>query len=213
MIYKYRDKFSGITEAIGKAFGKLPVSPNAWTFLSIIAALGSFYFILKADFIPASALFAAAAFLDVIDGAVAKEQKSASSIGAYFDTVADRYTEFLIIFGLFLSPFAPSALFAPFSDFMIPSKTWLFIALFGSILTSYSISAAHEEGIDEKKLRGGILERAERLMMLFAIIAILGFFPAYAYLAAYLIAALAILSNITALQRISIAVRAFKERA
>lgn len=201
MLYKNREKFNKFSEKVGEIFSKLPLSPNAWTLLSLVAALSSFYFILQEDFIPASLLFAAAAFLDVIDGSVAKIRNKTSVLGAYLDTITDRYVEFIIIFGLF---------FAAYPHFFLSSKSWLLITLFGSLMTSYSISAAHEEGVEERRLRGGILERGERMMLLFAIIILSDFSRVYAV---YLIAIMAILANITALQRIKIAVNIFaKER-
>lgn len=207
MLYKYSEKFDGFKSRLGNFFGRLPVNPNGWTFLSIIAALASFYFLLQEDFVPAALLFGAAAFLDVIDGSVAKTKNKASILGAYLDTITDRYVEFIIIFGLF---FAAYPHFDLLGISLFSSKTLLLIMLFGSFMTSYSISAAHEEGVEERRLRGGILERGERMILLFIIILLSDFSRIYAL---YLIALMAALANITALQRIWIAIRIFeKER-
>ncbi len=201
MLYKNRDKFSKFSEKVGMLFGNLPVNPNSWTLLSLAAAFASFYFIWQESFIPAALLFAVAAFLDIVDGSVAKAKNKVSVLGAYLDTITDRYVEFIIIFGLF---------FAAYPHFFLSSKTWLLITLFGSLMTSYSISAAHEEGVEERRLRGGILERGERMMLLFLIILLSDFSRIYAV---YLIAIMAVLANITALQRVKIAVNIFaKER-
>jgi archaetidylinositol phosphate synthase len=197
MLYKNRDKFNGFSEKVGKLFGRLPLTPNTWTLLSIAAALASFYFIWQENFIPAALLFAIAAFLDIVDGSVAKAKNKASVLGAYLDTITDRYVEFIIIFGLF---------FAAYPHFIFSAKTWLIITLFGSLMTSYSISAAHEEGVEERRLRGGMLERGERMILLFLIILISAFSRTHAL---YLIATMAVLANITALQRIRIAIRIF----
>ncbi len=201
MLYKYSEKFCGFKSRLGKFFSRLPITPNGWTALSLIAAFMSFYLIIQDKFVFGAAFFAIAAFLDVIDGSVAKAKGKASVLGAYLDTITDRYVEFIIIFGLF---------FAAYPHFIFSAKTWLFILLFGSLMTSYSISAAHEEGVEERRLRGGILERGERMILLFIIILLSDFSRIYAL---YLIALMAALANITALQRIWIAVRIFaKER-
>jgi len=197
MLYKYSERFGGFKEKAGKAFGVLPINPNGWTLLSLITAVAGFYFIWQENFIPAALFFAIAAFLDVIDGSVAKVKGKVSVLGAYLDTITDRYVEFIIIFGLF---------FAAYPHFIFSSKTWLLITMFGSLMTSYSISAAHEEGVEKRRLRGGILERGERMILLFAIILLSAFSRTYAL---YLIAIMAVLANITALQRIWIAVRIF----
>ncbi len=203
MLYKYADKFGGFKEKVGKVFGRLPINPNGWTLLSIAAALASFYFLLQENFIPAAFLFAIAAFLDIVDGSVAKINNKASVLGAYLDTISDRYVEFVIIFGLFFAAY-PRLDILGISLFS--SKTLLMILLFGSLMTSYSISAAHEEGVEERRLRGGIMERGERMILLFAIILLSAFSRTYAL---YLIAIMALLANTTALQRIWIAVNIF----
>lgn len=195
MLYKNQEKFQSFSKKIGNIFGKIPISPNGWTLLSIVPALASFYFILKEDFIPAALFFALAAFLDMVDGSVAKVKNKVSVLGAYLDTITDRYVEFIIIFGLF---------FEAYPAFIFSAKLWFLLVLFGSLMTSYSISAAHEEGIEEKRLRGGILESGERKILLFIIILLSSFSMLYAL---YLIVIMAILANITVLQRIRIAIR------
>lgn len=200
MLYKYSEKFVGFKGKVGNFFGRLPLNPNAWTLLSLFAAFASFYFILQEEFIPAALLFGIAAFLDVIDGSVARAKNKVSVLGAYLDTITDRYVEFIIIFGMF---FAAYPHFDLLGISLFSSKTMLLILLFGSLMTSYSISAAHEEGIEERRLRGGILERGERMMLLFLIILLSEFSRVYAI---YLIAIMTVLANITALQRIKIAV-------
>ncbi|MBU3957544.1 MAG: CDP-alcohol phosphatidyltransferase family protein [Nanoarchaeota archaeon] len=201
MLYKYSEKFRGFKSGLGEFFGRLPITPNCWTALSLIAAFMGFYLIIQDKFISGAALFAIAAFLDLIDGSVAKAKNKVSVLGAYLDTITDRYVEFIIIFGLF---------FVAYPHFIFSAKTWLLIMLFGSLMTSYSISAAREEGVEERRLRGGILERGERMILLFLIILLSDFSRTYAL---YLIAIMAVLANITALQRIWIAVRIFaKER-
>lgn len=203
MFYKYSENFGGFKQRLGNFFGRLPLNPNAWTLLSIAAALASFYFIFQENFIPAALLFAAAAFLDIIDGSVARAKNKVSVLGAYLDTITDRYVEFIIIFGLF---FVAYPHFDLLGMSLFSSKTLLLILLFGSLMTSYSISAAHEEGVEERRLRGGILERGERMIMLFLIILLSAFSRTYAL---YLVAIMAVLANITALQRIRIAVKIF----
>lgn len=199
MLYKKRDYFDKLSKRIGIAFSRFPLSPNQWTFLGLLLILITFYFLIKNEFIIASTFFAFTAFIDVIDGAVAKVKGKVSVLGTYLDTIIDRYVEFVIIFGLF---------FVEYPYFIFSANIWLFILLFGSLMTSYSISAAHEEGIDERKLRGGILERAERMIFLFLIILLSKFSRTYAL---YLIVIMAILANITVLQRIWIAIRIFKK--
>ena len=69
-------------------------------------------------------------------------------------------------------------------------------------MTTYVKAAAKEKELVEKELKGGLLERAERLIILFIGI-LLAYFDKF-YLT-YIIVVLAVLTNISALQRIIIA--------
>jgi len=131
----------------------------------------------------------------MVDGAVARVTGKASRFGAYLDTIVDRYVEAIIVFGL---------LFIGLPEFFIPIYAWIFLYLFGSMMTTYAKAAAKEKEIipEGKELKGGILERAERLIILFIGIIAAAFNPMYL---TYVIVLLAILTNISALQRIWIA--------
>jgi len=192
-LYSSRHRFSKFSLRVGAAFSKLPLSPNHWTIITLIPALAAFWMLVKEQFLAAAILLIIAGFMDVIDGAVARWTDRASPLGAYLDTIFDRYVEGIIAFGL---------LFASLPSFWVPAYAWIFLYFFGGFMTTYAKAAAKEKGIVDEELAGGILERAERLIILFAGI-ILG--AVSAVLLTYVIAALAILSNISALQRIWIA--------
>lgn len=192
-LYSNRQRFSKFSLRVGAAFSKLPLSPNHWTIITLIPALAAFWMLVKEQFLAAAILLIIAGFMDVIDGAVARWTDRASPLGAYLDTIFDRYVEGIIAFGL---------LFASLPSFWVPAYAWIFLYFFGGFMTTYAKAAAKEKGIVNEELAGGILERAERLIILFAGI-ILG--AVSAVFLTYVIAALAILSNISALQRICIA--------
>jgi phosphatidylglycerophosphate synthase len=111
------------------------------------------------------------------------------------DTVVDRYVEGIIIIGL---------LFAGLPDFYLPVTAWLFVYFFGAMMTTYAKAAAKEKELTEKELRGGFLERAERLLILFIGILVASLDTFYL---TYTIVVLAVLSNITVLQRVWAATR------
>ena len=203
MLYKNRKHFSGFSTKIGKVFSKIPLTPNQWTIISLIPAIIAVYFLSQQNFLIAGSLFIIASFLDMVDGAVARVTKTASRFGAYLDTIVDRYVEAIIAFGL---------LFAGLPEFYIPAYVWIFLYLFGGMMTTYAKAAAKEKGIipEGKELKGGILERAERLIILFVGIIAAAFNPMYL---TYIIVLLAILTNVSALQRMWIAKRfAYKKR-
>ncbi len=195
MLYKNRKHFDSLSAKIGKLFSKIPLTPNQWTLFSLVPVIIAVYFLTQHNFFLAGSLFILASFLDMVDGAVARVTGKESRFGAYLDTIVDRYVEAIIVFGL---------LFVGLPEFYIPVYAWIFLYLFGGMMTTYSKAAAKEKEIipEGKELKGGILERAERLIILFVGIIAAVFNPIYL---TYVIALLAILTNISALQRIWIA--------
>ena len=189
-LYKNRDKFSGVSQAVGRKFAFAPA--NAYTALALVLAAAAAYFIANGRFLPAAVLFAVAAFFDMVDGAVARRRKEAGKRGAYLDSVSDRYVEAVLAFGL---------LFAVLPYFYVPAYFWIALYLFGSMMTTYARAVAAEKSIS-KDLRGGLLERGDRMILLFIGLILGVVSPLYLI---YVLAALAILSNVSALQRISIA--------
>lgn len=190
MLYKNRSKFRSYEEKLGRTVAKLGLSPNHWTLISLILAFAAGYLIYTMEFGYAAIILIISAFLDVVDGSVARATGKASRFGAYLDTIVDRYVEFIIIFALFM---------IPLPAFLIPGHAWLFLYLFGAMMTTYAKSAAKEKELIKEELKGGILERAERMLLLFAGIVIAAFSTQYLV---YIIALLAVLSNVSALQRI-----------
>jgi phosphatidylglycerophosphate synthase len=188
MLWKRRNYFNEISKKIGILFSKFSLSPNQWTMLSLLLVLITLYFLIKEEFLVASILFAFTAFIDMIDGAVARETKKVTKIGGYLDSIIDRVIEFIIILGLFLNNYP---------DFIIPIKIWLLFLLFGSFMSTYTRAVAFEKEVF-KNLKGGILEHTDRLILFLLIIIISIFSLEYA---SYLIAITAILTNISALQR------------
>lgn len=202
MLYATRQRFEKLSIKIGVICSKAPLSANQWTLVSLIPAIIAVYFLVNEQFLAAAILFFISAAIDLVDGSVARVTGTVSKFGAYLDTIADRYVEGLIVFGL---------LFASLPEFVIPAFGWIFLYFFGSMMTTYVKAAAKEKELvsEGKELKGGILERAERLLILFAGILLAVINPLFLV---YVLAILAVLSNITALQRIAIARKMAKPR-
>ena len=201
-LYKGREKFNKLSVKIGLLFSKIPLSANKWTMVSLIPAFVALYFLAQEEFLLAGAFFIVSAFLDLVDGSVARVTGTTSRFGAYLDTIIDRYIEAIIVFGL---------LFVALPEFIGPAYIWIFLYLFGSLMTTYAKAAAKEKGLvpEGTELKGGLLERAERMIILFVGILIASISPLYLV---YTIVLLAILTNVSALQRILIA-RKFRQVA
>jgi phosphatidylglycerophosphate synthase len=203
MFYASRERFQKLSVKIGILFSRIPLSPNQWTIVSLIPAVLAAYFLAKDQFLEAAALFIIASFLDLVDGSVARARGMSTKFGAYLDTIVDRYVEALIVLALlFVS--------LPNAGFFFPMQFWILLYLFGAMMTTYAKAAAKEKEIagEGSELKGGILERAERLIILFVGIVAAYFSPIYL---SYAIVLLAVLSNFSALQRIWIARRMAKK--
>ncbi|MDQ3107999.1 MAG: CDP-alcohol phosphatidyltransferase family protein, partial [Actinomycetota bacterium] len=99
-------------------------------------------------------LLGLAAIPDLLDGAVAKASGTASTRGAFFDSVADRVTDSLVLGGIAWHFAVTRGGLAP----MLP-----FAVLGASTLISYERAKAESLGFDAK---GGLMERAERIIVL-----------------------------------------------
>jgi phosphatidylglycerophosphate synthase len=189
----------GFRKAIGETFSKLGLSPNQWTIVSLVVAVIAAAFIFSGQYILGAVFIALSGFVDLIDGAVARHTGRVTKEGAYIDTVADRYAEFLYILPL---------AFLPLPTVLLPFRAWLLLYLFGAMMTTYAKAAAKEKELGVEEMRGGLIERAERVTiyafgLLLASMDIL-------YLT-YAVILLAVLVNISALQRVKKAIDALHQ--
>jgi len=207
-LYKKRERFGSLSLKVGMVFSKFGLSPNQWTVITLIPALAAVFFLIKEDFLSAAGCFVIASFLDMVDGSVARVTGRVTKFGAYLDTIIDRYVEALIILGLLFV--ALPAVDIPYLPWKIPITAWLFVYFFGGIMTTYSKAAAKEKNIFvDKELRGGLLERAERLLLLFVGILLAYFDP---WLLSVMVIILAVLANVSAVQRMHIAYKESKRK-
>jgi len=121
---------------------------------------------------------------DLLDGAVAKASGTASSRGAFFDSVADRVTDALLLGGVAWHLAASGG-----GGALLPLLPMVVLAT--SMLISYERAKAESLGYSAK---GGLMERAERIIALAAGLA----FPVLLVPVLWLMLAL---TALTALQR------------
>ena len=121
---------------------------------------------------------------DSLDGSLARYGGKVTRFGALLDSATDRYSEFVMFFGIIVH-------FMTVKD----SRTSViaFLALSGSIMVSYSRARAESLGFDAKS---GFMQRAERIVFLGAGAL---FHPLLFKLSIWIVA---IFANFTALQRI-----------
>ena len=128
-------------------------------------------------------LLLASGFCDALDGVLARLYGEATTFGGFLDSLLDRYADAIIFCGIILG-----GLCDPF---------WGLAALMGSLLVSYARARAEAAGVKMETV--GIAERAERL-----IIMAIASFLSIAWLEAlsWGVAILAVLTNLTVLQRV-----------
>jgi phosphatidylglycerophosphate synthase len=192
MLDLYKERFKKFEIGVSKFFSRFPLTPNQYTILSLFFAFIFFYFLVKKNLLFALIFFFLSGILDFIDGAVARYKNLSTKRGAYLDTIIDRYVEGLFLLGI---------LFLPFQKVILPGYCWVFLILFGSLLTTYAKASAKEKELTINELKGGILSRGERII-LFLLLLILGIIDPSFKLMTYLLILIALLSNISALQRI-----------
>jgi phosphatidylglycerophosphate synthase len=197
MLDQKRELFRGLEKGAGKFFSFFPITPNQWTLISVLFGFGSLYFLIKENFLLTIFFFLIAGFLDFVDGAVARYKNMSTKVGAYLDTICDRYVEGILLLGL---------LFLPLPKIFLPSRVWIFLILFGSVLTTYAKAAAKEKDLVNQELKGGLLSRGERIILLLASLILAIFDPSYV-LMTYVLILIAILTNFTAIQRVYSAIK------
>ena len=186
-------KYYVMAEKVSLPLVKAGVSPNHITFLGMLLSFVSgLFFALGAIFLGGFFLWLSA-IMDPIDGTVARLSGKVSRFGALFDSTLDRYSEFFVFFGL---------MFYFVNSWVIAA---VMLALMGSIMVSYV--KARAESLGQKEVRG-LMQRPERIILLLTG-AILNtplnnlFFPGSPDATLqWTVVILAVLTNITALQRL-----------
>ena len=168
---------------------RLGFTPNIISIIGFILSLASAVAYAKIELWPvlflslAVGFMLASGFCDTMDGIVARKFNQASTFGAFFDSVLDRYADGAIYVGIIIGGLC--------------EPIWGLAALTGSVLVSYT--RARAEGVGVKMESVGFAERAERMLILgiFTIGAIF-----YLPVLNYGIIVLAVITNVTVIQRV-----------
>jgi CDP-diacylglycerol---glycerol-3-phosphate 3-phosphatidyltransferase len=133
---------------------RMGVTANQVTVVGILLAGVTGWMIATGRFWEGVVLLTVGGLMDTLDGVVAKAAGTASKRGAFFDSVADRVADALIFGGM-------AWYLASGRD---PRLALLPFAILGvSAVISYERAKAESLGYDAK---GGLMERAERLILL-----------------------------------------------
>ncbi|UCG31248.1 MAG: CDP-alcohol phosphatidyltransferase family protein [candidate division WOR-3 bacterium] len=171
----------------------LKIHPNVITVASLGLAIIAFFFYKGGVFWAGAIFLFWCGVFDSFDGEIARRRNLMSKLGSFLDSTVDRVNEFIIYFGLYFYYFDKESYI----------QFWILVAIFGSMMVSYTRARAEGLGISPQV---GIFERFTRIVLLI-VGSVLGprFMP-------YVIIILAVGTIQTTLQRIVfVKKRSFKD--
>jgi len=150
MLTSVKPKLSKTINSFAKPFSK--INPNILTLLGLVPPIFFLIFMLSNNYILALVMFFGL-FLDTIDGAVARMTGKTTAFGAFLDSSFDRISDSLFI--------------CAFGFAGIVRYELVLIVMFLSLFISYIRSRAELAAKGKIVLAVGIIERSERLLLLF----------------------------------------------
>lgn len=187
MLTRLKKQVQLLLSSQAKIAHDLGLTPNVISLIGLILSVSSaaaYLFALNRSWLllVATVLLLASGFCDTLDGIIARNYNQATVFGGFFDSILDRYADAIVFSGVIVGGLC--------------DVYWGLAALFGSMLVSYSRARAETAGVNMESV--GIAERAERMLILAATsIAAFFWFPLFNLG----IAAIAVLSNFTVIQR------------
>jgi len=184
---KFKERFEELVAKGVTPLASLGVTPNAFTFLGLLASIGSALCYMnwganRSALLAASALLLISGLIDAIDGVLARKTGATTVFGGFYDSVSDRYSDAVVLCAIVLAGLCHPA--------------WGLAAIVGSLMVSYARSRAEAAGV--KMAAVGLAERAERMTFL-ALVTVLAFFRLE--MLGWGIIILAIATHFTVLQR------------
>jgi CDP-diacylglycerol--glycerol-3-phosphate 3-phosphatidyltransferase len=140
-------------QPLGERLRRVGVTPDQLTGFGLVASAVTAYLIASGHLIFGVIGIAVSGLGDLLDGAVARRTGQVTARGAFFDSVADRVSDALLLGGVawYLAP-------------RNPHLPVLVLAVAGlSMVISYERAKAESLGL---QARGGLMERAERFVFL-----------------------------------------------
>ena len=179
------DRFKGFWQGVVlmpfvRLFIRLGISPDAVTLVGTLGvAAGALVFFPQGMLLTGVLVITAFVFSDLVDGAMARQLGRSSTFGAFWDSTLDRIGDGAVFGGLVLY-------FAADGDSRLYLALSLYCLVMGSV-TSYARARAESLGMDAK---GGLAERADRLVLILVATGLGAIFdlPALMYAALWILA-------------------------
>ncbi len=170
-----------LADPIGRSVARLGITPNMVSVFGFAGNGLAAWLITRDRLLAAGIVYLVFSALDFVDGAVARATNQASPYGAVLDAILDRSSEAIVLI-------ACAWYFGDRGENVQAGVTYA--ALFGSVAVSYMRARAEVMGLS---MREGLFRRQERVVLLGAGLLFNGLTA--------VIWPLAILANLTALQR------------
>jgi soluble lytic murein transglycosylase len=194
MLGRYREPVRSWIDPIGLAlYRHLHLRPNHLTLIGLGVSLLATAAFIGARIRAGGVLLILAGLCDFFDGSLARASGQVSTFGAFLDSVIDRYSDLVVLLGIVV-------LYAHMSQ--MRGAIVAMAGLIGSMMVSYTKARAESIGV---RCTVGIMERPERMICLIA--------GALLDLLEPALWVLAVLANLTAVQRIAFTWRATRDAA
>jgi CDP-diacylglycerol--glycerol-3-phosphate 3-phosphatidyltransferase len=159
------------------------LKPNTLTFIGLGVNGFASWALAEGEWLQGASLIVLAGFFDILDGAMARNCNEASSFGSFLDSVIDRYSDLSLLVGLLIFYSRHG---------IILYQVLMGLSLMGTALVPYTRARA-ETIIPQCNV--GIMERPERILLIFFGAAIPTIMPIVVWI-------LAIFTNLTVIQRV-----------
>src|SRR3954465_5548011 len=190
MMERFRAFWTKLLSPVARLFLRLGISPDAVTVVGTRGVCaGALIFFPQGEFLIGVLVCTAFVFSDIVDGLMARLSGRSSSWGAFLDSTLDRFGDAAVFAGLALYYAGPG-------DSRPLTALAMYCLVLGSI-TSYARARAESLGMQAK---GGIAERADRLVAILVMTGLAGIFD-LPVLIPITLGALALASTITVVQR------------
>jgi len=184
-------------EPLGKGLGKIGVKPNHITVMGLILTFYAAWLLYNKNIYEAFAFGLIASLFDGADGLVARATKTTSIRGGYLDATLDRYADSMAFGALILCNWVEPLPILPLE--FISGQVWAMAAMIGAFQTSYCRAAAERLGVSQEGI--GLIERPERWFVLGMGVLVGEIMGDIETVITIVVAILAVLGNLTALQR------------
>jgi CDP-diacylglycerol--glycerol-3-phosphate 3-phosphatidyltransferase len=192
MLSHYRTSLHTVADPVARLLLRARVRPNQLTVLGLGVSVAAAHAFFQGRLRTGALLLAVAGLFDFFDGSLARLAGTESAFGAFLDSVVDRYSDLLVLLGM--------VLYYERGDDPV-GVFFTLITMVGTIMVSYTKARAQSIGLP---CEIGLMERPERMIVLIGG----GLFN----LLTPSLIALAVLTNVTAVQRILYVRRVIRDR-